>query len=88
MPFGLVIDSTGCIFVSDFLGDRVIEFGPSGNQLLEIDSILDAPSGLALSPDANILYVSDTKHKQILAFEVRSEPVAVHNHTVMSILID
>jgi DNA-binding beta-propeller fold protein YncE len=61
MPFGLVIDSTGCIFVSDFLGDRVIEFGPSGNQLLEIDSILDAPSGLALSSDANVLYVSDTR---------------------------
>lgn len=74
MPFGLVIDSTGCIFVSDFIGNRVIEFGPSGNQLLEIDSILDAPSGLALSPDANILYVSDTKHKRVLAFTVRGEP--------------
>ncbi len=74
MPFGLTIDSTGCLFVSDFLGDRVIEFGPSGNQLLEIDSILDAPSGVALSSDANVLYVSDTKHKRVLAFTVRSEP--------------
>ncbi|MCK4251136.1 hypothetical protein KAX97_06795 [candidate division WOR-3 bacterium] len=74
MPFGLTVDSIGCVFVSDFLGDRVIEFGPSGNQLLEIDSILDAPSGLALSSDANILYVSDTKHKRVLAFTVRDEP--------------
>ena len=74
MPFGLTVDSTGCLFVSDFIGDRVIEFGPSGNQLLEIDSILDAPSGLALSSDANILYVSDTKHKRVLAFTVRGEP--------------
>jgi sugar lactone lactonase YvrE len=74
MPFGLIIDSSGCLFVSDFLGDQVIEFDPYGNQLYKIDSILDAPTGLALSPDANILYVSDTRNKRVLAFQVRGEP--------------
>jgi DNA-binding beta-propeller fold protein YncE len=74
MPFGLVIDSSGCIFVSDFFGNQVIEFDPYGNQLYKIDSILDSPTGLALSPDANILYVSDTRNKRVLAFQVRGEP--------------
>jgi|GEM_PF-1580988 len=74
LPFGLVLDSTGCLFVSDFLGNRVLEFDPYGGQLLEIDSILDAPSGLALSDNEKTLYVSDTKHKRVLAFVVRDEP--------------
>ena len=74
LPFGLVLDSSGCLFVSDFLGNQVLEFDPYGNPLLEIDSILDAPSGLALSEDEKTLYVSDTKHKRVLAFVVRDEP--------------
>jgi len=74
MPFGLVIDSSGCIFVSDFRGNQVIEFDPYGNQLFKIDSILDSPTGLALSSDANVLYVSDTRNKRVLAFQVRGEP--------------
>jgi DNA-binding beta-propeller fold protein YncE len=74
MPFGLVIDSSGCIFVSDFLGNQVIEYDPYENQLFKIDSILDSPTGLALSPDANVLYVSDTRNKRVLAFQVRGEP--------------
>lgn len=74
MPFGLMIDSTGCMFVSDFVGNQMIEFDPYGNQLFKIDSILDAPTELALSPDASILYVSDTRNKRVLAYEVRGEP--------------
>jgi sugar lactone lactonase YvrE len=73
-PFGLVIDSTGCLFVSDFDSNRVLALDPYGNVLFEIDSLLDGPTALALSGDANILYVSDTKHKQVLAFTVREEP--------------
>ncbi len=76
MPFGLAIDSSGCLFVSDFRGNQVIEFDPYSNQLYKIDSILDSPTGLALSPDANILYVSDTRNKRVLAFQVRGEPPA------------
>jgi len=74
MPFGLVADSTGCVFVSDVMGNQVIEFGPSGNRLFGIDSILDSPTGLALSLDAKTLYISDTRNKRVLAYEVRSEP--------------
>jgi sugar lactone lactonase YvrE len=74
-PFGLMIDdSTGCIYVSDFDNDQVIEFDPYGNQLFKIDSVLNAPSGLALSKDAKMLYVSDTKNKRVLAYEVRGDP--------------
>jgi DNA-binding beta-propeller fold protein YncE len=74
-PFGLVIDdSTGCIYVSDFDNNQVIEFDPCGNQLFKIDSVLNAPSGLALSKDAKMLYVSDTKNKRVLAYEVRGDP--------------
>ena len=74
MPFGIVVDSTGCVFVSDALNSQVIEFGPSGNRLFGIDSILDSPTGLALSPDQKTLYVSDTRNRRVLAFAVREEP--------------
>ncbi|MBE0434100.1 hypothetical protein IBX73_11640, partial [candidate division WOR-3 bacterium] len=74
LPFGLLVDSTGCVFVSDAAGNQVIEFGPSGNRLFDLDSILNAPTGLALSPDLKTLYVSDTRHKRVLALAVRDEP--------------
>ena len=72
-PFGLAMDSTGCLFVSDFDKNRVLEFDPYGNLLFAIDSVFDSPSGLALSRDARKLYVSDTKHKRVLVFTVRGE---------------
>jgi DNA-binding beta-propeller fold protein YncE len=74
MPFGLAMDSSGCLFVSDFVGNQIIEFGPSGNRLFGIDSSLNSPTGLAFSSDAKTLYVSDTENKRVLAYEVRSEP--------------
>jgi len=74
MPFGLAIDSTGCIFVSDFMGDKVLEFDPYGDRLYTIDTILDGPTGLAVSKDAKILYVSDSKNRQVLSYAVRGEP--------------
>ncbi|MGB9721803.1 MAG: hypothetical protein ACPL28_10035 [bacterium] len=33
------------------------------------------PSGLALSYNQKTLYVSDTRHKRVLAFIVRDEPL-------------
>jgi len=73
-PFDIVIDSTGCLFVSDILAHDVLEFDPFGNQLFKIDTLLNYPSSLALSPNANFLYVSDTKNKRVMVYEVRGEP--------------
>jgi len=74
MPFSIVIDSAGCLFVSDFVANRVLEYDPFGNPLYQIDTLLDSPTSLALSPDANVLYISDTRNKRVLAFQVRGEP--------------
>ncbi len=73
LPFGIVIDSTGCFTVSDFQASKVIEFDPWGSPLFTIDSLLDSPSGLALSSDQERLFVSDTKHKRVLEYVLRSD---------------
>lgn len=73
-PFGIAIDSTGCLFVSDVISHRVLEFDPCGNRLFTIDSLLNYPTSLALSSDAKLLYVSDTKNKRVVMYEVRGEP--------------
>jgi streptogramin lyase len=73
LPFGIVIDSTGCFSVSDFQGNQVIEFDPWGSPLYTIDSLLDSPSGLALSSDQERLYISDTKHKRLLEYVLRTD---------------
>jgi DNA-binding beta-propeller fold protein YncE len=78
LPFGIIIDSTGCFTVSDFQGNQVIEFDPWGSPLFTIDTLLDSPSGLALSSDQERLYISDTKHKRVLAYEVRSDSQSQH----------
>lgn len=73
MPFGIVIDTTGCLLVSDVLAHRVLGFDPYGNQLFSIDTLLNYPTSLALSPDAKLLYVADTKNKRVVVYEVRGE---------------
>lgn len=74
LPFALAVDTTGYLFVTDAFGDQVLEFDPYGNQVYRIDSIFDTPSGIAISPGAEILYVADTKNKRVLAFDIIGEP--------------
>jgi DNA-binding beta-propeller fold protein YncE len=73
LPFAIVIDSTGCFTVSDFQTNKVIEFDPWGSPLYTIDSLLDSPSGLALSRDQERLFVSDTKHKRVMVYLLRND---------------
>jgi hypothetical protein len=75
LPFGIVIDSTGCFSVSDFQANKVIEFDPWGSPLYTIDTLLNSPSGLALSSDQERLYISDTKHKRVLEYVLRTDSI-------------
>ncbi len=74
LPCGLAIDTTGCLFISDFTGNKIIEFGPYDNRILKIDTLLNGPAALTLSADQKTLYVTDAKNKRVVAFKVRGTP--------------
>jgi gluconolactonase len=77
----IIVDSRGRIFFSDPLSRKIegVQIGHSSvfmfeedkNELTILESALEYPNGLALSPDETILYIADTKtltvHKMELA---------------------
>jgi gluconolactonase len=67
----VIVDSKGRIFFSDPLSRKIegVQIGHSGvfmyeedkNELTMLESTLEYPNGLALSPDETVLYIADTK---------------------------
>lgn len=55
----------------DFNG--VFRISPDGKALTKVVHEGETPNGLAFSPDENILYVNDTRHAHIRAFDVKSD---------------
>ncbi len=55
----------------DFNG--VFRISPDGKALTKVVHEGETPNGLAFSPDEKILYVNDTRHAHIRAFEVKSD---------------
>ncbi len=79
-PNGLVADAKGGIYFTDSQitatgvpkmqkTPAVYYIKPNGTVLRVIDDLI-FPHGVALSPDGSILYVSDTKSKYVMAYDV------------------
>jgi gluconolactonase len=51
----------------------VYKLSPDGNTLTLLTKDLKTPNGLAFSPDEKILYVADTEHGRINAFDVKPD---------------
>lgn len=64
---GIVIDSSGNLYVADFTGGKINKFDPGGNQLFSITSNLSGPIGLALDQSGN-LYASNYNNNSISIF--------------------
>jgi streptogramin lyase len=64
---GIVIDSSGNLYVADFTGGKINKFDQGGNQLFSITSNLSGPIGLALDQSGN-LYASNYNNNSISIF--------------------
>jgi gluconolactonase len=79
-PDDLVFDDTGGFWFTDWgkarLRDRdvtgVYYARPDGSSIREALFPLDAPNGIALSPDGKQLYVSETYTRRVLRFELQA----------------
>lgn len=88
-PDDLVFDSTGNIWFTDWgqtrLDTRVRDITgvyyakADGSSIVEAVSGMQAPNGIALSPDGSRLYVAETYSRMILYWELSAPGVIQHN---------
>lgn len=69
MPIGLAVAADGTLFVSDADLKTVAVFGRNGRLLREIGHGLERPTGLALAPAGDRLYVVDTLGHAVRVYE-------------------
>jgi DNA-binding beta-propeller fold protein YncE len=69
-PVGVAIDDSGRAYVADSVRGRVFEFDERGRPVAELgDDQLARPTGLALDPTQEHLYVVDTVGCRVLIFD-------------------
>jgi sugar lactone lactonase YvrE len=72
-PQGLAIDASGNIWVSDRVNNRIIEYGPNGGFIRQVnahgsaDGAISEPRGLTVSPAGNI-WVAENGNKRLQEF--------------------
>lgn len=70
-PVGIAIDDAGVAYVADSARGRVFVFGPDRELIAELgERDLLRPTGLALGPDQESLYVVDTVACQVVIFDL------------------
>lgn len=89
MPDDLIFDAEGRLYYNDFQGraftptGRVIRLDPDGSQHLIMDG-LAMPNGIALSPDARRLWITEHAKNRLVSFELDStqpgSDARVHAH--------
>ena len=72
-PIGVVVDARGRIYVSDSLLRKVYLFDPQGAWLGALPETFQRPTGLALDPQRQRLYVVDTGAHRIVVFQQTGE---------------
>jgi gluconolactonase len=81
-PKDLVIDKKGGVYFSDQLGIFAEGVGPGvyytkpGGQTIKIAGDIPRPSGVMLSPDEKILYVTDSLGTFVKAFDIQPDGAA------------
>lgn len=77
MPDDMIFDADGRMYYNDFQGrafsptGRVIRLDPDGSQHLVFDG-LAMPNGIALSPDARRLWITEHATNRLVSFELDS----------------
>jgi DNA-binding beta-propeller fold protein YncE len=74
IPIGLAVDARGNIYVSDNGHAAIFAFGPDLKYLgtLTRPGDVEAPSGLAVDPKIDRLYVADTRRHEVLSYNLES----------------
>ena len=85
-PNDLVIKSDGSVYFTDIRKDTKTtdQYPPEGvshtgvyrikdGKLTLLDGELEAPNGIALSPDEKTLYVNDIRAKKVVSYEVKAD---------------
>ena len=65
----------------------VYRIGPDGNVRLVADDFA-LPNGLAFSPDESVLYIDDSAHKHIRAFDVRPDGTLANGRLLLDMASD
>jgi gluconolactonase len=95
-PNDLTVHSNGAIYFTDpLLGirpqDRELDFAgiyrisADGAALELLDRSMELPNGVALAPDERSLYVTDTRKRQVIAFDLTSEGKLANRRIVVSL---
>jgi DNA-binding beta-propeller fold protein YncE len=74
IPMGLAVDGRGNIYVGDNGHGAIFAFGPDLNYIgtLTRSGEVEAPTGLAVDPTRDRLYVADTRKHQVSAYNLES----------------
>lgn len=72
---GICLDVAGNLYVSDFLNNRLVKFGPGGNYLSAVTLLSSGtPAGVAVDP-AGYIYVTDNTNLEVQQFNPSGGPV-------------
>lgn len=79
MPLGIAVGADGTIYVADAGLQKIVAFDEEGAVKGVIGKAGDLvnPTGVALSPDQNRIFVADSKGHRIVVFDVRSGAVVM-----------
>ena len=98
-PNDVVVKSDGSIYFTDpFYGfpadqERQLDFqgvyriAPDGTISLLVDDF-GVPNGLAFSPNENILYIDDSRHQHVRAFDVLSDGCLANGRIMIDMTAD
>jgi DNA-binding beta-propeller fold protein YncE len=69
-PIGLAVDKCGNVWVADSGNDRIAIFDKNLNFIDDFDEDFNLPTGVALGPDGDTLYVVDSINERIVKFDL------------------
>ena len=70
-PEDVAVDSTGNVWVADSGNNRIAIFDKNLEFIDDITQSFNDPTGVALGPDGDVLYVVDSANQRIVKFDLK-----------------